>query len=81
MPEAGQEETVRVVALDRSFHIACYKCEVSYANEYREKKTNYRDTLQLLLSCKCSSMCLYQQQKLLIIIYVCDIYITTSIRF
>jgi len=28
MPEAGQEETVRVVALDRSFHIACYKCEV-----------------------------------------------------
>nr|CAD7431153.1 unnamed protein product [Timema monikensis] len=27
MPEAGQEETVRVVALDRSFHIACYKCE------------------------------------------------------
>ncbi|XP_017777615.1 PREDICTED: thyroid receptor-interacting protein 6 isoform X2 [Nicrophorus vespilloides] len=27
MPEAGQEETVRVVALDRSFHIQCYKCE------------------------------------------------------
>jgi hypothetical protein len=39
MPEAGQEETVRVVALDRSFHIACYKCEVSYASElYKEKK-------------------------------------------
>nr|CAD7443332.1 unnamed protein product [Timema bartmani] len=30
MPEAGQEETVRVVALDRSFHIACYKCEGTY---------------------------------------------------
>jgi len=27
MPEPGQEETVRVVALDRSFHVACYKCE------------------------------------------------------
>lgn len=29
MPEPGQEETVRIVALDRSFHIGCYKCEVS----------------------------------------------------
>ena len=28
MPEPGQEETVRVVALDRSFHVQCYKCEV-----------------------------------------------------
>ena len=28
MPEPGQEETIRVVALDRSFHINCYKCEV-----------------------------------------------------
>ncbi|XP_069074845.1 lipoma-preferred partner-like isoform X1 [Pleurodeles waltl] len=27
MPEPGQEETVRIVALDRSFHINCYKCE------------------------------------------------------
>ncbi|XP_068152626.1 zyxin [Drosophila tropicalis] len=27
MPEPGQEETVRVVALDRSFHLGCYKCE------------------------------------------------------
>lgn len=27
MPEPGQDETVRVVALDRSFHIKCYKCE------------------------------------------------------
>jgi hypothetical protein len=39
MPEAGQEETVRVVALDRSFHIACYKCEVSCAGEeYSEER-------------------------------------------
>lgn len=27
MPEPGQEETVRVVALDRSFHVNCYRCE------------------------------------------------------
>lgn len=29
MPEAGQDETVRFVALDRSFHVQCYRCEVS----------------------------------------------------
>ncbi|TMW44792.1 hypothetical protein DOY81_010128, partial [Sarcophaga bullata] len=27
MPDPGEEETVRVVALDRSFHFECYKCE------------------------------------------------------
>ncbi|XP_014675431.1 PREDICTED: lipoma-preferred partner homolog isoform X2 [Priapulus caudatus] len=27
MPEQGQEETVRIVALDKSFHINCYRCE------------------------------------------------------
>lgn len=27
MPESGQEETVRVVALDHSFHVQCYRCE------------------------------------------------------
>lgn len=27
MPEEGEEETLRVVALDRSFHVRCYKCE------------------------------------------------------
>ncbi|XP_057664784.1 thyroid receptor-interacting protein 6 isoform X1 [Diorhabda carinulata] len=27
MPEPGEEETVRVVALDHSFHVQCYKCE------------------------------------------------------
>ncbi|XP_033641825.1 lipoma-preferred partner homolog isoform X2 [Asterias rubens] len=31
MPESGQEETVRIVALDRSFHVGCYKCEDCYA--------------------------------------------------
>lgn len=30
MPEPGEEETVRVVALDHSFHIQCYKCEVRH---------------------------------------------------
>ncbi|XP_078524298.1 lipoma-preferred partner [Lissotriton helveticus] len=27
MPAAGQEETVRIVALDRDFHVDCYRCE------------------------------------------------------
>jgi len=27
MPDSGNEETVRVVALDRSFHVHCYRCE------------------------------------------------------
>ncbi|KAH9522646.1 E3 ubiquitin-protein ligase NRDP1, variant 2 [Dermatophagoides farinae] len=27
IPEAGKTETVRVVALERSFHVNCYKCE------------------------------------------------------
>ncbi|XP_051561209.1 thyroid receptor-interacting protein 6-like isoform X2 [Myxocyprinus asiaticus] len=27
MPEPGQEETVRIVAMDRSFHVNCYVCE------------------------------------------------------
>lgn len=35
MPEPGKEETVRVVALDRSFHVNCYKCEVSYVLEIK----------------------------------------------
>ncbi len=29
MPATGQEETVRIVALDRDFHVHCYRCEVS----------------------------------------------------
>lgn len=27
MPRPGKEETIRIVALDRSFHIDCYRCE------------------------------------------------------
>ncbi|XP_062505514.1 thyroid receptor-interacting protein 6-like [Corticium candelabrum] len=27
VPDKGSEETVRVIALDRSFHVNCYKCE------------------------------------------------------
>lgn len=33
MPEQGQEETVRIVALDRSFHVNCYICEVGRLDE------------------------------------------------
>ena len=28
-PQPGQEETVRVVALEKSFHVDCYICKVS----------------------------------------------------
>ncbi|CAG0891450.1 unnamed protein product [Cyprideis torosa] len=27
VPQPGEEETLRIVALDRSFHVNCYKCE------------------------------------------------------
>ncbi|KAH9508691.1 hypothetical protein Btru_049648 [Bulinus truncatus] len=27
MPEPGQDETVRIVAMDKSFHVDCYRCE------------------------------------------------------
>lgn len=27
MPDAGQDETVRIVAMDKSFHVDCYRCE------------------------------------------------------
>lgn len=29
LPTNGQDETIRIVALDRSYHIECYRCEVS----------------------------------------------------
>lgn len=28
LPINGQEETIRIVALDRNYHIECYRCEV-----------------------------------------------------
>ncbi len=28
LPINGQEETIRIVALDRNYHIDCYRCEV-----------------------------------------------------
>lgn len=40
MPEQGQEETVRIVALDRSFHVNCYVCEVRtglYNTKYQKQ--------------------------------------------
>ena len=30
LPSNGEEETVRIVALDRSYHFDCYRCEVNY---------------------------------------------------
>ena len=29
MPKQGEDETIRIVAMDKSFHIECYRCEVS----------------------------------------------------
>ncbi|XP_070138656.1 zyxin isoform X2 [Drosophila bipectinata] len=40
MPESGQEETVRVVALDRSFHLGCYKCEVNIKDYLKQNKNS-----------------------------------------
>lgn len=28
VPDAGSEETLRVVALEKNFHLKCYRCEV-----------------------------------------------------
>ncbi|CAF0904097.1 unnamed protein product [Rotaria sp. Silwood1] len=36
LPINGQEETIRIVALDRSYHIECYRCEnckIQFTNE------------------------------------------------
>lgn len=38
MPAPGQEETVRIVALDRDFHVQCYRCEVSIQTTSKDKK-------------------------------------------
>jgi hypothetical protein len=37
LPIAGEDETIRIVAFDRSYHIDCYRCEVSFC--YYEKNT------------------------------------------
>lgn len=29
IPSPNQEETVRIIAFDRSYHVDCYRCEVS----------------------------------------------------
>ena len=33
MPTPGQDETVRVVALDRSFHVDCYRSAGKYLKD------------------------------------------------
>jgi hypothetical protein len=30
LPSNGEEETIRIVALDRSYHPDCYRCEVKF---------------------------------------------------
>lgn len=29
LPNDGEEETLRIVALDRNYHLDCYRCEVN----------------------------------------------------
>merc|ERR1712039_577721 len=41
MPRAAGEEAVRVVALDRSFHVECYKCEFYLLNYMFDLFCNY----------------------------------------
>ena len=42
LPVAGQEETVRIVALDRSYHIECYRCEVSRLGARKREQSRLR---------------------------------------
>ena len=39
LPNQGQEETVRIVALDRSYHIECYRCEVRLTMKQKGNKS------------------------------------------
>ncbi len=40
LPATGEEETVRIVALDRSYHVDCYRCEVSFVT-WENSTINY----------------------------------------
>lgn len=33
LPSAGQDQTIRIVACDRNYHIECYRCQVKKSNE------------------------------------------------
>ena len=41
LPNPGQEETTRIVALDRNYHLECYRCEVSYFRQDNEPSLTY----------------------------------------
>jgi hypothetical protein len=41
LPINGQEETIRIVALDRNYHIECYRCEVNLYNIERKRKNHF----------------------------------------
>ena len=48
MPAPGQEETVRIVALDRDFHVQCYRCEVRECNSRRQLCLNWGPEVLLI---------------------------------
>ena len=58
MPTPGQDETVRVVALDRSFHVDCYRS----AGKYLINKEN-NDLLSRLCRCVDCSVLLSSEEE------------------
>nr|CAB3263483.1 lipoma-preferred partner homolog [Phallusia mammillata] len=61
MPEPGKEETVRIVALDRSFHVHCYKCELCSVRLTSEKDGNGCFPLDNRILCKDCNVRLVQR--------------------
>jgi len=50
LPENYGQETVRVVALDRNFHVNCYRCEVGPSPSYLHDRTAVRSSAGVLAS-------------------------------
>ncbi|CAF4999005.1 unnamed protein product [Rotaria magnacalcarata] len=51
LPVSGQEETVRIIAFDRSYHIDCYRCENCNVQFTTEEGCYPRDDSVLCLPC------------------------------
>uniref|UniRef100_A0A4W3GBW7 LIM zinc-binding domain-containing protein n=1 Tax=Callorhinchus milii TaxID=7868 RepID=A0A4W3GBW7_CALMI len=65
MPPQGQEETVRIVALDRDFHVQCYRCEV---------RTHSQPVTVCVGVCECQSLCVWGcvTVSVTVCVWVCD---------
>ena len=49
-PVEGTSDTVRVVAMEKDFHVDCYVCEVSIVSLMTQTTNNTCDTLYLKLT-------------------------------